>query len=673
MARDYTKYTVEGLGENLNKRQLVFTIVKDYVEKNNPSFEDLQKAFPDEVQGSKGFIRKEAMWTFINHFKHENMKITSIVETFRKLKLRTLNVNFILLFSLIVVTNSAFGQDNDLTIEEFNYSNFKKSKKRTGRLSSYPIDKNDVKQIEYTPLQLDDNSIERLTKLISSSLKKLNSLGIVGKLTKNNLSLTSTTSLKIAESSYGVRNVSDGNLTIELSSIYRASIIVSKDNDTLILLPKEISVVNKYTSQRENILLLYYIDLQSCKNIYLENKKLINDVLTLKKHISILKEKDLELTESERKQLNKNIQNRIIDSLNSKLPKFYLTIVNRVEPNSYTKTQRTYSYCYIVEKYASNHFFGLGQKHDTFPIMDVKMVDDPDLKNVYLLDTITIDLYNLEDLKQKIKSTDYLAHFSERNKTLSEKREYYSMSGQTLKENPIVVNTFKPFLTVTDTLYSTKDFGKSDNGINFYLASKPSYEEFLKNHIIIPSENEFPFLNITSIMNMHTLSVTGMYNKSKIYFDVVRSTAKKRSGFNDYDVSKRDYLIYDLDILTGTNRKEMYNYASQFLEYNVEFDKKVQTAKKKLKIAAEEEEKKARQELYSKYGKKYVDAVQELKIIVGMPQDLLNYLIRSNYVVKTNSSSGNGKYYRLEPMDFTPTGWVEVWTKNGKVSSVTYH
>jgi len=38
MARDYTKYTVEGLGEDLNKRKLVFTVVKDYVEKNNPTF-----------------------------------------------------------------------------------------------------------------------------------------------------------------------------------------------------------------------------------------------------------------------------------------------------------------------------------------------------------------------------------------------------------------------------------------------------------------------------------------------------------------------------------------------------------------------------------------------------------------------------------------------------------
>ena len=35
MARDYTKYNVLGLGENLNKRQLVFEIVKDYVQKIN--------------------------------------------------------------------------------------------------------------------------------------------------------------------------------------------------------------------------------------------------------------------------------------------------------------------------------------------------------------------------------------------------------------------------------------------------------------------------------------------------------------------------------------------------------------------------------------------------------------------------------------------------------------
>ena len=71
MARDYTKYTVEGLAENLNKRQLVFEIVKDYAAKNKPSFEELQKVFPDEIQGGKGFIRKVSE---VKDSKRFNMK-----------------------------------------------------------------------------------------------------------------------------------------------------------------------------------------------------------------------------------------------------------------------------------------------------------------------------------------------------------------------------------------------------------------------------------------------------------------------------------------------------------------------------------------------------------------------------------------------------------------------
>lgn len=57
MAKDYSKYNVDGLGEKLNKRKLVLKIVQDYVEKNNPSYDQLKKIFPDDLQGSKGMIR----------------------------------------------------------------------------------------------------------------------------------------------------------------------------------------------------------------------------------------------------------------------------------------------------------------------------------------------------------------------------------------------------------------------------------------------------------------------------------------------------------------------------------------------------------------------------------------------------------------------------------------
>ena len=70
-------YTVKGLGENLNKRQLVFEIVKDYVEKKKPSFDKLSSVFKDEVQGSKGFIRKAAK---VEDPKRFNTKLPLIIK-----------------------------------------------------------------------------------------------------------------------------------------------------------------------------------------------------------------------------------------------------------------------------------------------------------------------------------------------------------------------------------------------------------------------------------------------------------------------------------------------------------------------------------------------------------------------------------------------------------------
>ena len=60
--------TVEGIGGNLNKRKLVFEIVKDYVKKMKPIFEDLQKVFPDEIQEEKYFVIKEFMVKYPKRF-----------------------------------------------------------------------------------------------------------------------------------------------------------------------------------------------------------------------------------------------------------------------------------------------------------------------------------------------------------------------------------------------------------------------------------------------------------------------------------------------------------------------------------------------------------------------------------------------------------------------------
>lgn len=60
MEKDYTKYTVEGVAENLGKSKLALAIIENYVSKNQVDFAILNAAFPDECQGGiHGVFRKK--------------------------------------------------------------------------------------------------------------------------------------------------------------------------------------------------------------------------------------------------------------------------------------------------------------------------------------------------------------------------------------------------------------------------------------------------------------------------------------------------------------------------------------------------------------------------------------------------------------------------------------
>lgn len=60
MAKDYTKYAIEGVAENLGKSKLAYAIIENYVSKNSVDFAMLNAAFPDECQGGvHGVSRKK--------------------------------------------------------------------------------------------------------------------------------------------------------------------------------------------------------------------------------------------------------------------------------------------------------------------------------------------------------------------------------------------------------------------------------------------------------------------------------------------------------------------------------------------------------------------------------------------------------------------------------------
>ena len=60
MAKDYTKYTVEGIDGKFNKARLVQVIIKHYVENNVVLWDMLLTAFPLELQGKKGVFSKKS-------------------------------------------------------------------------------------------------------------------------------------------------------------------------------------------------------------------------------------------------------------------------------------------------------------------------------------------------------------------------------------------------------------------------------------------------------------------------------------------------------------------------------------------------------------------------------------------------------------------------------------
>lgn len=60
MAKDYTKYVIEGVAENLGKSKLALAIIENYVNKKSVDFSILNAAFPDECQGGiHGVFRKK--------------------------------------------------------------------------------------------------------------------------------------------------------------------------------------------------------------------------------------------------------------------------------------------------------------------------------------------------------------------------------------------------------------------------------------------------------------------------------------------------------------------------------------------------------------------------------------------------------------------------------------
>jgi hypothetical protein len=57
MAKDFTKYTVNGSSEQFGKARLAQKVIELYVQDFKGSYEDLKTLWPDNLQGGSGVVK----------------------------------------------------------------------------------------------------------------------------------------------------------------------------------------------------------------------------------------------------------------------------------------------------------------------------------------------------------------------------------------------------------------------------------------------------------------------------------------------------------------------------------------------------------------------------------------------------------------------------------------
>ena len=153
MARDYTKYTIEGVEENLNKRQLVFSIIKDYLDQNESTLSQLKDIFTDDIQGSKGIIKMKSEINDFKRFSKDSLRSGDGIEFYVSNQWGE-NINeFISLAEnlgySIEKDGSASDSDEDhlnFDITELSIQEFKKLIRTSGKNET--LKKNVLKQVE---------------------------------------------------------------------------------------------------------------------------------------------------------------------------------------------------------------------------------------------------------------------------------------------------------------------------------------------------------------------------------------------------------------------------------------------------------------------------------------------------------------------------------------------
>lgn len=129
------------------------------------------------------------------------------------------------------------------------------------------------------------------------------------------------------------------------------------------------------------------------------------------------------------------------------------------------------------------------------------------------------------------------------------------------------------------------------------------------------------------------------------------------------DFSRLNYRFYPWESISDNVAEINENIAYHCIERMYEIKNELSAAQNQV-----ESDQKAVKELEVKYGKKYVDAAMSGNILVGMPEDILEFPLRLWSVDRKTMSNGTQTYYFTSKLDSSTK--LSVSVKSGKVTNV---
>lgn len=564
---------------------------------------------------------------------------------------------------VLLLLNVAKAQNSEFLVKDFNFEELTNIYTRYNLLSKYTYTKQ-----TYAFLDLSPEAKNSISQSIFSTIGGWNSLRIIPRMDKKNIWINHEVNIEVENEYLNdelIKVITEqGPLRFSKETINEMSLILTESGDTLVFIPVKDEYYNGTTGKTEILQYLYYQKLDVIESFCDLRKKVVN----LEEHISILDKNGLYLLPEEIQAFNNNMQSRVIDSVKSffkNIPEFYCVVSNKIESKYQNGFFRPSASAYLVLKDGEENFISNKQKYKSFPRMK------PELNKQLLIDSVELT-FQMDALIKKIKSIDYHEHF---NKQV-EQYEYWSQQDKRVFINTNYVKAIGyPEFDPLDTLYHTEEnwWGPVSEFIKNkeQRPTKLAYESFFEKHV----SN-----GIGSRQWLISLMKTGENDKPTWYsliqditYNVDSFIVKVRLGDptdeRDYSYSF-DHPKIELGIW-AFDQKKLYDFYTGYMDFYLGESKKIEAIMNQTESAEAESEEMLQLKMNEKYGKKYVDAMLQLKIIVGMHEDLVNIIVSKLYYVESTYSSNNKNFYRLEP--YYGTGSVSLWIENNKVTSVTYY